>query len=124
MDREAIIQDLIKIDFQSEYEGQGLRGQRDFTITLTTAKGTQTFPFFQGSAHTEDPTLVDVLYCLISDARVSDFKDVNEFIDEFGYDDLTKGREVYRACLRQTKNLERLGILEFLHELEVVFRDF
>lgn len=60
--------------------------------------------FTQGSAHTEAPTLADVLDCMASDSTFSgDFAD---FCSELGYDeDSRQAERIFKATKRQTAKL-------------------
>jgi hypothetical protein len=65
--------------------------------------------FSQGSAHTENPTLADVLDCLASDA--SGYENACTFEDwasEYGYEtDSRKAEKTFRAIKRQAEQLKR-----------------
>jgi hypothetical protein len=76
--------------------------------------------FSQGSAHTQDPTLADVLDCLASDA--SGYENaVNgafEWASECGYDeDSRKAEKIFRAIKRQAEQLKRTLGQEAYEEL-------
>lgn len=79
------------------------------------------------------PDVLDVLYCLVSDASVRHSVAYEEWAPENGYDiDSRKGEEVYRACQKQTTDLMRvLGggrvgreALDRLEKLEELFQDY
>lgn len=65
--------------------------------------------FSQGSGHTVDPTLADVLDCLASDASGHD--NANSFEDwasDYGYDtDSRKAEKTWRAIQRSSEQLKR-----------------
>lgn len=65
--------------------------------------------FSQGSAHTEEPTLADVLDCLASDASSYDNAGTfEEWASEYGYDsDSRKAEKTYKAIKRQAEQLKR-----------------
>ena len=93
-------------DKQSEWQQQsnGYRCQLHY-------KGRQyTFDFWQGVAHTADPTAEGCLECLLSDA--SSFDNAQSFEDwcgEFGYDtDSRKAEGIYKACEKVAENMKRL----------------
>lgn len=78
------------------------------------------FYFSQGSAHTQDPTLADVLDCLASDAsgyenakprNHSERPDSAAFLNwasDYGYDpDSRKAEKTFRAIKRQSEQLKR-----------------
>lgn len=47
-----------------------------------------------------DPDLVNVLYCLVSDAGAIDYSCFQDWADDFGYDvDSRKAEKIYRTCL-------------------------
>lgn len=79
------------------------------------------------------PDVLDVLYCLVSDASVRHSAAYEEWAPDYGYDiDSRKGEEVYRACQKQTTDLLRvLGggrvgreALDRLEKLEELFQDY
>jgi hypothetical protein len=85
--------------------------------------------FSQGSAHTSDPTLADVLDCLASDA--SGYEDArytreshlnapsfDAWASEYGYDtDSRKAEKTFRAIKRQAEQLKRTLGQEAYEEL-------
>lgn len=72
--------------------------------------GTIEIYFSQGSAHTKEPSLSDVLECLASDAAtVENAQDFEDWANELGYDtDSRKAEASYEACLEQSDNLKEL----------------
>ena len=91
------------------------------------------FPYFQGSAHTKEPVIKDLMYCLVVDSTV-EAMDYDEFCNEFGYNDLydsftgRKNKEhnaVFKACKVNTdKLLELLPANIGLDELREYFQDY
>lgn len=64
--------------------------------------------FSQGSAHTQEPTLADVLDCLASDASGYDGCAFGDWASEYGYDtDSRKAEKIFRAIKRQAEQLKR-----------------
>ena len=65
--------------------------------------------FSQGSAHTREPTVVDVLQCLASDASTIEYTDgFEDWAHDLGYDpDSRKAERSYHQCLDQTQHLKR-----------------
>lgn len=65
--------------------------------------------FTQGSAHTADPTISDVLYCLACDASGYDnYGNFEDWCGEYGYDpDSRKAERIYRAVKKQAEQLRR-----------------
>lgn len=79
------------------------------------------------------PDLLDVLYCLVSDASVRHVSTYEEWASDYGYDaDSRKGEETYRACQKQTTDLLRVlgggtvgrNALDRLEKLEELFQDY
>ncbi len=89
---------------------------------------------FWPTNHTQPaPDLLDVLYCLVSDANVRHSATYEEWASEYGYDeDSRKGEETYRACQKQTTDFLRVlgggtvgrAALDRLERLEELFRDY
>lgn len=91
------------------------------------------FYFSQGSTHTQDPTLADVLDCLASDASgyenaIVDAKQkqswgflrltFESWASEYGYDtDSRKAEKTFRAIKRQAEQLKRTIDVEAYEEL-------
>lgn len=86
------------------------RSARHFRLTLSRGSRRMVVFYSQGSAHTKDPTIADLLNCLASD--FSGFADASSFeawAGDFGYDpDSRKAERMYRAIERQFKAFERL----------------
>lgn len=93
---------------------------------LASAKTGQTMSltFSQGSAHTDAPTVGDVLYCLQSDAQSIQNSDrFEDWAEDLGLDtDSRRLERSYMATLAQTRNLQMLlgptGYAEFLQAEE------
>jgi hypothetical protein len=85
---------------------------RNFNCTIIGAneEGYMKVPFSQGSAHTENPTLEDVLDCLALDASgVENAKDFEDWCGEYGYDiDSRKAEKIYNVCKQQAEQLKTL----------------
>ena len=66
--------------------------------------------FSQGSAHTKDPTVVDVLSCLAGDAQAYDnAESFEDWADEFGLDvDSRRAEKTYRVIEKQNEGLRRV----------------
>ena len=75
--------------------------------------------FSQGSAHTENPTLADVLDCLASDAGgYENARSFDDWAAEYGYDtDSRKAEKTFRAIKRQAEQLKRTIGAEAYEEL-------
>lgn len=85
---------------------------RNFKCVLSKAHQAQQMSiyFSQGAAHTQPPTLHEVLDCLASDAigveQVSTFE---EWAREYGYNtDSRKAERTWSVCLRQAQELRVL----------------
>ena len=63
--------------------------------------------FSQGSAHTNDPTIADVLDCLASDsAGYENARSFEEWCGEYGYDtDSRRAERIYNTIAEQSKQL-------------------
>lgn len=97
-------------------------GSRHWIITLTRGAEVMTLQFTQGPAHTEAPTLYDVLECIASDwsSAAQPFEDWCKdygFNDDPEYDEDDAGnlillpnpyRRIYDAVQAQALDLERL----------------
>ena len=72
-------------------------------------KRTLTVPFSMGSAHCKEPTAVDLLDCLASDAcTVENAGSFEEFARELGYDeDSRKAERTFQTCQKQTEKLKQ-----------------
>ena len=89
-----------------------------WTVTLqfgaaTSHPPTMTVPFWQGAAHTKQPTAADVLSCLVSDAAsVESARSFEDWVHEFGFDlstpgSLKKARRTYDDCERIGERLKK-----------------
>jgi hypothetical protein len=79
-----------------------------YTVTLKYDRKQMTVPFFMGSALSHEPTLEDVMPCLLSDLSLSDY-DFEGFCHEFGYDeDSRKAYKTFQAVQKNGKKLEKL----------------
>ena len=79
------------------------------------------------------PKLIDILYCLVSDATVRHYSSYEEWAPEYGYDkDSRKGEELYKLCQKQTMDFLRvLGAgkvgrtsMDILEKLEELYQDY
>lgn len=96
--------------------------QRNYECIITTANpftGKQhsfTTPFFQGSGIDHDPTLDDVLECLVSDAvSVDQAPTFKEWAEDMGYEledmddwEKVKVNDAYKGCKREHSALNNL----------------
>lgn len=88
------------------------------------------FEYSQGSAHTKPPTLADLMYCLIQDARASeDYEDEWEMAYEFGMEVKSKADylrivNMYAACSRMNDWIEENFTADERRRLDELFEDF
>jgi hypothetical protein len=102
------------------------RGASHWTCTIRSETGTMDVPFTQGAAHTQPPTLADVLSCLADDAAsVEDEPDWLNWAQGMGFEsiaDAEKAREMHAAIVQQSDALgDLLGPVAFetlLYEVE------
>jgi len=67
-----------------------------------------TIPFSKGYGHNgKEPTIDEVLECLVLDAQSVLNYDECEFIDEYGYD-CREGRKIYKECEKSNESLKKL----------------
>jgi hypothetical protein len=84
---------------------------RPYKVTLTYQGRKLTVPFYMGPALEHDPTTVDVLDCLLSDAAgYENATDLDDWAAEYGYNldeppDRAHTRRIYRQVERQTEKL-------------------
>ncbi len=81
-----------------------------YKCVLRCGKHRMTVPFSQGSAHTSEPDVADVLDCLASDASgVVNAQDFEDWCMEYGYDtDSRKAERTYNVCKMQARKLQEL----------------
>lgn len=82
---------------------------RHFRCRIACGKRSFGLYFSQGSAHTSNPAISDVLGCIIADVQgydnASDFED---WCSEYGYDaDSRKAERIYREVKKQSEQLKR-----------------
>ena len=85
-------------------------GSTHWKITLRNQGRQLTTHYSMGPAHTEEPTLEDVLDCLASDAAgIENSPRFDQWAGEYGYDpDSRKAERVYKVCQKQAEGLLRL----------------
>lgn len=81
-----------------------------YTVVLKYKRRKMTLPFFMGPALTHEPTALDVLDCLISDAATYVCcRSFEEWASDLGVDsDSRKAEAQYRAVGAQTEKLKKL----------------
>lgn len=94
------------------------KGSRHFACTLICHGIGFDFWFSQGSAHTEAPTVENVLICLASDAHGTKDTSFEEWCRDLGYDDDSrKALAIYEACEETATGLEHVLGSDALEEL-------
>jgi hypothetical protein len=95
-----------------------------YACVIHRGKQRYTVPFSMGSAHMAEPTLLDVLECLVSDASGAR-ETFESWCADYGMDtDSRKAERAYRACGKTARNLERLlGPDEYDYLINHVERD-
>lgn len=67
----------------------------------------------------------DFLYALLMDSLAyEDCQNVNDFMLEFGYEDIKQATKIYKACERQYNKLHRLFTEKEIEQLQDEFEDF
>lgn len=97
-------------------------------VIITPSRRRFTFSYQCNTAY-KQPTKEDCLYCLLSDAHSVDYcRDEADFLNEFGYIDtaesIRKGLNVYKACEKTRKALDRLFTSSELDTLESHFENY
>lgn len=83
------------------------RGSNAWRVELRYQGRSMTVPFYTGPALGE-PTVADVVECLISDASGAD-QSFEDWCSDYGYDtDSRKDEATYKAVVKQTRELRRL----------------
>lgn len=85
----------------SEDSPYGPIPRRRWTATLVHKGRTLTVPYSTGT-QANDPQVSEVLYCVGSDAQAGSL-DLDEFLGEFGAEEIEKQRETWRACRDASK---------------------
>lgn len=94
--------------------GRNDDGWEHFVWTLTVENRYMTpcsyqFPYRQGTAHTQKPTLVDIMSALLSDASCVLGRDFEEFCGDLGYDpDSRKAESLYATIVENNTKLCKL----------------
>ena len=106
MDQPEYVDDNPNMNADDEWK----RSATHWKLVIRRGNKQMTAYFSQGSAHTKEPTLADILDCLASDASAIDnARDFEDWCRDFGYDtDSRKAEKTYRVCVRQAEALKRL----------------
>lgn len=71
------------------------------------------------------PKIKDVMYSLISDASVLDYRTYEEWASDFGYDpDSRSGEKAYQLCLQQSLSLKALIGWSMIEALRAAYQDY
>ena len=71
------------------------------------------------------PDVLDVLYCVISDADVLNHNSYEQWASDLGYDeDSRKGEAIYQACIKQSLSLKNLIGYQAIEKLKELFQDY
>ncbi len=94
-------------------------GSRHFRFTVLRGSKEMVGQFSQGSAFTVNPTLCDILSCLLNDAGgVEDCDTFEEWADDYGYDgDSRKAERIYEACKKVAAELSDMFTKDELTDL-------
>lgn len=96
---------------------EGHASSTHYRVTVRRGGRWMVIYYSMGPAHTDGPTLPDVLDCLVSDAEYVD-RAFEEFCADLGYDEDSRTAErVYQACVRTGRALRRLFTLAELETL-------
>lgn len=101
-----------RIRCRAEYQGFETEdgwGHDAWKVTLTRNGKRLTVPFRMGSGHNQkEPTALDVLECLLSDAAsIENARSFEEWAEEPGFDtDSRKAEQSYRQCEAQHRKLK------------------
>lgn len=76
---------------------------RHWNVTLSYAGRTMTLDFWQGVAHTDEPTTAEIVACIASDSNTLDYcNGFSDWADEYGYDTDSRAAEAtYNAVKAQ-----------------------
>jgi hypothetical protein len=82
---------------------------RDETVNGDRERRKLSCDFFQGPAHSSEPTPADVLSCLLSDASsVDNCRSFEDWCADLGYDsDSRRVLKIFHACEEMQQRLER-----------------
>lgn len=71
------------------------------------------------------PILKDVMYCLISDSDAAQYRDFEDWAENYGYDaDSRKAEKIYQACMEIALKLRAELGDDLMAELRVAFQDY
>jgi hypothetical protein len=107
-----------QLEISMSYDDRGVKVDRDINppwehhaYSVKVTRGAESFEttYRQGLAHTDGPSLVTVLACLMSDATAGELGSFEAFCDDFGYDtDSRRAESTYNACKDTAAAMHRL----------------
>lgn len=73
----------------------------------------------------QPPSLADVLYSLLQDARVIDYRDFSDWASEYGFDDDSiTTRRIYEECIATATKLRAAFGGQTVEQLQEMFQDY
>lgn len=124
---------LYQIQLENEWIGQQTEsvGHREYTQDLWEVKikhngKEEQVVMHKGEGHYgEEPKVKEVIYSILLDAFCYERSaDVEDFMDELGYDDKEKAEAVYNTCQDNHKKLHSLFSDEEIEELDQLLRNY
>lgn len=111
----------LNLSIHSQFKGWREDGCSTWRVTLQRDHQKESFDYFMGSAHTGEPEISDVVYCILMDAQALNAQGFEDWAAELGYDtDSRKAEKTYQACLDNARKLQTLfpdfSVLESLYE--------
>lgn len=101
--------------------GDWPEGSRHFTCTLTRGANSHAFQYSMGPALTGDPTLVDVLGCLLTDAEYA-AEGYEDWCAMVGFaTDSPRAERMYKACRKTAEQLAELFHADELRDLRELY---
>lgn len=107
-----------QLEISMSYDDRGLQVDRDINppwehhaYSVKVRRGAESFEttYKQGLAHTDGPSLVAVLACLMSDASAGKGGSFEDFCGEYGYDtDSRRAESAYNACRDTAAAMRRM----------------
>ena len=101
-----------------------------YVCTLTRQMHVHTFYYSMGSAHTEPPSVGDVMFSMLMDAAMlENVHSPEEFAAEFAEDPddtaaVTRAKNQYYGCVRQRMALNRMFSRDMVYQLYELFTDY
>lgn len=114
-ERYGIKFDVRRVDSRPDKLMSEQPDMRHWRVRLSCGRRSFSLYFSQGSAHTQPPTLTDVLSCIVSDAQSyencaprSSSSNFESWCSDLGYDpDSRKAERIYKAVKKQAEQLKR-----------------